>query len=273
MRRALLVGINAYPTAPLRGCLADVESVERILGSRQFDRVDCLRDQEATTAALKNALRLLLDELRPGDTAFFSYSGHGAWTRDLDGDEPDGQDEMLVPYDFAWERPATHFTDDRIARVIAAANVPAGVRIVLNLDCCHAGTMTRFMYGLRNYRTFPVPFSLQYAPARTVLGRARAGLGLGLPRRTFGTRVTAQAPGAVLLLAATRPAELAADATIAGSFHGAHTYALEQALAETPSATYRDLKIALGRFMDINGYAQTPTLYGARALRTTPFLA
>lgn len=37
---------------------------------------------------------------QPGDSLFFSFSGHGGQQRDVDGDEVDGMDETILPVDY-----------------------------------------------------------------------------------------------------------------------------------------------------------------------------
>ena len=43
--------------------------------------------------------------------------GHGGQTRDLDGDEDDGYDEVIYPADF---RKAGHIVDDEMHRILYA---------------------------------------------------------------------------------------------------------------------------------------------------------
>ena len=44
--------------------------------------------------------RWLVSGARPGDSLFFSFSGHGGQVRDVDGDEADGLDETILPEDY-----------------------------------------------------------------------------------------------------------------------------------------------------------------------------
>jgi hypothetical protein len=43
------------------------------------------------------------------------YVGHGGQTKDLDGDEEDGYDEVIYPVDF---RTAGHIVDDEMHRIM-----------------------------------------------------------------------------------------------------------------------------------------------------------
>ena len=47
--------------------------------------------------SLRNSMKWLVQDAKPGDSLLFFFAGHGGQTRDLDGDEEDGQDEHLCP--------------------------------------------------------------------------------------------------------------------------------------------------------------------------------
>ena len=80
MNRALLVGINSYPTAPLQGCVDDVQDMAGFLvescGFLDSD-IRLLVDARATTDAIRERLTWLVSGVRPGDRVLFHYSGHG----------------------------------------------------------------------------------------------------------------------------------------------------------------------------------------------------
>lgn len=145
-RRALCIGINRYPTAPLTGCLADVEAWTRVLGRLGFDDVVTLLNEHATRDAILAHLTQLVQTSRAGDVIVFQYSGHGTYVQDLDGDEADGdtpgQDEAICPVDFA---SGALVIDDDIGRVFDL--LPVGVNLTCFMDCCHSGTISRFGVG------------------------------------------------------------------------------------------------------------------------------
>jgi hypothetical protein len=66
----------------------------------------------------------------------FYYSGHGSQVTDASGDEADGWDEVLCPYD--WPK----YVSDDDFRVILAKAKP-GVTLDVIIDACHSGTGTR----------------------------------------------------------------------------------------------------------------------------------
>ena len=71
-----------------------------------------------------------------------TITGHGGQTKDLDGDEPDGYDEVIYPVDF---RQVGHITDDEMHRIMVRP-LQAGVRLTAIFDSCHSGTALDLPY-------------------------------------------------------------------------------------------------------------------------------
>ncbi|HEX8606050.1 MAG TPA: caspase family protein, partial [Pseudoduganella sp.] len=144
-RVALCVGIDTYPTAPLGGCVNDAQAWSAALGRLGF-RPSLLLNEQATRAAIVDALRGLVAGSRQGDVLVFQYAGHGTQVPDLDGDELSqdtaGQDEAMCPYDFAT---GELLIDDDLRAIFSA--VPQGVNLTCFFDCCHSGTITRMALG------------------------------------------------------------------------------------------------------------------------------
>ncbi|MFA6233844.1 MAG: caspase family protein, partial [Bacteroidota bacterium] len=81
--KALLVGINKYPGAPLSGCVNDDLDMAHFVTLAEkcgFDpkTVRLLTDERATTKEILSRLDWLVSDLAPGDRILFQYSGHGA---------------------------------------------------------------------------------------------------------------------------------------------------------------------------------------------------
>lgn len=74
--------------------------------------------------------------------ALLTCTGHGGQTKDLDGDEPDGYDEVIYPVDF---RQVGHIVDDEMHRIMVTPLQP-GVRLTAIFDSCHSGTALDLPY-------------------------------------------------------------------------------------------------------------------------------
>lgn len=141
-RRALCVGIDAYTSSPLQGCVADARAWAATLGGLGFE-TSLLLNGEASRAGILDGIERLLATSRAGDVVVVQYSGHGTHFEDLDGDEDlDGEDEALCPADMDG---GAYLVDDDLADVFA--RIPEGVNVTLFFDCCHSGTSTRFAVG------------------------------------------------------------------------------------------------------------------------------
>jgi uncharacterized caspase-like protein len=129
MRRALLVGIDDYPTAPLAGCVNDAERMAAILaahedGSPNFDcRVLTAPPEGVTRRVLRHAVEALFRE--PADVALLYFSGHGT-VNNLGG--------YLVTVDAEQYDEGMSMTD-----VLKLAQGSKAAEVVIILDCCHSG--------------------------------------------------------------------------------------------------------------------------------------
>ena len=145
MKKALLVGINNYPSAPLRGCVNDCLLMHKVLTEKyDFKNSDIklLIDSDATKTNILNYLKWLVKNSQPGDILYFHFSGHGSQVIVSDKtntSESDGLDEIICPYDLNWNDP---LRDNDLNSIIQ--KIPNGVNVLFVLDCCHSGT------GLRN---------------------------------------------------------------------------------------------------------------------------
>lgn len=116
-------------------------------GYRREDMVILTDDQQnpmsqPTKQNILRAMHWLVKDARPNDSLFFHYSGHGGQTKDLDGDEEDGYDEVIYPVDF---RQRGHITDDEMHRIMVQP-LQAGVRLTAIFDSCHSGTALDLPY-------------------------------------------------------------------------------------------------------------------------------
>lgn len=152
-KRALLVGINDYPDPQMRleGCVNDVFLVSSVLQEVGFkpDNIRVALDDRATTDGIRNRLDWLLDGVQAGssddkndgDHRVFYFSGHGAQLSGYGiGETIDRLDECLVPHDFDWSRRHA-IIDDELYELYS--QLPYSATLLMVLDCCHSGGMTR----------------------------------------------------------------------------------------------------------------------------------
>jgi metacaspase-1 len=284
MLRALLVGINAYPASPLRGCLNDCLQMQQLL--KQYygftdDSFKILFDLDATTLNIQAGLEWLAsggDD--PAAVRVFHYSGHGSYMADQNGDEPDGRDECLVPYDY---KTVGFLTDDTLKTFYD--RFPATGNLTLIMDSCHSGSVNKGLDDDVTFRFLPVSYDEQKrideartrfekdqrAYVKKELRKLRtakltdAEIDLRIDRlynrfekKRFGDIRTREAN---ILLAGCRPDQQSADARISGEFHGAFTYYLAKAVTDANGQlTYRQMVDRCGKALAANHYEQIPQL-------------
>jgi hypothetical protein len=120
----------------LNACEADAEDMASVARSKGFTVTELLT-RAATRGRLTAELARAARELRSGDILLLSYSGHGGQVPDLNGDEPDGQDETWCLYD-------GQLIDDELCA--ALAQFAKGVRVLVLSDSCHSGTVVKMAY-------------------------------------------------------------------------------------------------------------------------------
>jgi metacaspase-1 len=151
-RKALLIGINYFgQNGELRGCINDVHNMSAYLsenfGYAREDMVTLTDDQQnamgqPTKQNIIRAMRWLVQDVQPNDSLFFHYSGHGGQTKDLNGDEDDGNDEVIYPVDY---KTAGHIVDDELHSILVSP-LRAGVRLTAIFDSCHSGSALDLPY-------------------------------------------------------------------------------------------------------------------------------
>ncbi len=126
MRKALIIGINNYPTSPLRGCINDATAFGSIIetngdGSPNID-VRIVTDIQ-TKSELKGQIRELFNG--ESETALLYFSGHG-FINDLGG--------YIVTPDYS-----QHDEGVSMDEILIIANGSKAKNKVIILDCCHSG--------------------------------------------------------------------------------------------------------------------------------------
>lgn len=156
-KRASLIGISHYPqTTRNNPCTwtnihgsNDVRLLRGTLQKQGF-RITTLTNAQATASHIRRALKRLCQQAAKGDMVVIHFSGHGQPFEDLSGDEADGWDEAIVPYDAkkCYSRTYTgrcHIIDDELERYINNLRTTVGPRgfVYVVLDACHMGGASR----------------------------------------------------------------------------------------------------------------------------------
>jgi hypothetical protein len=137
---SLHIGLNRVNPAAynnwdgqLSGCINDAKAMQSIADSIGYSS-SMLTDDQATSAAVLEAIGKAAQQLESGDILLLTYSGHGGQVPDVNGDEDDGQDETLVLYD-------RMLVDDELYQMWK--QFKEGVRIFMLSDSCHSGTVAK----------------------------------------------------------------------------------------------------------------------------------
>lgn len=127
MRKALVVGLNDYPKAPLTGCVNDAISVGQVL-SKNGDGSPNFSVKYVTNVATKSKLRENIEELFKGDNdvALLYFSGHGL---------VNSTGGYIVTTDYE-----TYDEGISMDTILALANQSSARDKIIILDCCHSGS-------------------------------------------------------------------------------------------------------------------------------------
>jgi len=210
---ALCVG-NNYPntSAELFGCVNDANDWSRTL--RDAGYVVGLMT-EAAKGDVMDALTEMIANAGFGDRVVFTYSGHGTWMPDTDGDEVDGRDEAMVMADYM---EGGLLLDDELHRIFSVAKYGVG-KLILS-DSCHSGTLARVMVGATPPQMRRIPKFLSPATFTDL----DSSMVKTLERQL---KVSKPRPSASLI-SGCEDAELSYDASFSGRSRGAFThYALD----------------------------------------------
>lgn len=154
-KRAFLVGISYYPQTGeqswnnIHGA-NDVNLISNTLKSQSF-KITSLTDKAATAKNIRKGLNDFIATCKLGDMVYLHFSCHGQPFEDLDGDEEDGWDEALIPFDAkkiyvkGKYEGANHITDDELNGYLKSIRSKVGLQgfVYVIIDACHAGSSYR----------------------------------------------------------------------------------------------------------------------------------
>lgn len=247
IKHSLCVGINAYATAPLQGCVNDANDWGTLFNYSGY-RNTTLLDADATKANILDRLDYLTRTAKRGDHITFQFSGHGSWVPDSDGlsDEPDGRDEVLCAYDY---QNGGYITDDELQAV--ASRRKRGVRFTIIADSCHSGSVSRFALLTNSVPRFIRPTSFLTGLAAQRATAMIASDPITTPRHSRGA----------VLFSGCDDHEFSYDARINGRYNGAFTQAAIHCYE--PGLSYGRWHKKIREYLDFDNYPQTPQLYAS----------
>lgn len=283
---ALLVGINQYDFAPLKGCINDTLSFKAYLEKRfsngdephSLNLFSILHNEEATRDNIVAAFEGF-EKSKDGDWCIFYFSGHGSrhespeefWT------ETDSQNESLVCFDS--RRPGCRdLMDKELAFLIWEKSFGKKLNFLVITDCCHSGSNTRAFdvyeqnRGVDASHFSPLNIEEYFGYQKSIEGKScyKESIVNGKRRVTLAT-----APH--IHLAACRETQKAKELDIGGTIQGAFTYSLLRTLYESNSAaTYSELESRIKIYVNSMTTEQTPVINInnlAEGIRFTNFLS
>ena len=147
---APLIGINykADASNELHGCVNDIYAIkDYLLSKRNYSASDvvCLIEGDANRNTILLEFSQLMLKSHHASENWFHYSGHGSSTYDYSGDEVDGRDETIIPFDY---QRAGAITDDVLHSYLQY--ISNRCKAFFIMDCCHSGTIFDLQFSFEN---------------------------------------------------------------------------------------------------------------------------
>ena len=171
-KRALVVAIAEYPKHSGWNRIHadnDLKILLPTLEKQGFKKENSivLRDSQATKSNIVQALNELTKNCRKGDSVFIHFSCHGQQMEDDNGDEPDGLDEAIIPYDAKmyfgknYYEGESHLRDDELDVILLSIRkkIKDDGCLIVSLDACHSQSGSRALDDDEFVRGTPVIFS------------------------------------------------------------------------------------------------------------------
>jgi metacaspase-1 len=270
-KRALIIAIGKYQEGNGWHNLSsqtDLAMMRETLLKQGFPikNILTIKDAEATKAGIQRKIETLIEVSKLGDKIVIHFSGHGQQVTDLNGDEADGKDEALVPFDAPsdWEnrnyRYEKHIIDDEINQWIKQLRAKIGTEghLLLILDSCHSGTASRGRavargdkpaLVLKNYERSTENPQKQYSDYYEVPKTQHKALGFGK----------------FIMFTAAEAQQVNFQTTMDGKEIGSLTYAVVKSFQKiAKGASYENLFANIGDVMQEKKLNQTPTIEGDR---------
>ncbi|TFK35668.1 peptidase C14, caspase domain-containing protein [Crucibulum laeve] len=292
-KKALCIGINylgqSGDLGELKGCINDAKNIRKFLcrhfGYKKKDIVMLTDDStnemmQPTRDNILRAMQWLVQGARANDSLFFHYSGHGGQTKDLDGDEGDGYDEVIYPVDYEAK---SHIVDD-IMHDIMVKPLPPGCRLTAIFDSCHSGSALDlpYIYSTEGKVKEPNLAAEAGQGLLSAVGSYARGDMSGLFKSAMSivktatgstqkadkiAKATRTSPADVISWSGCKDSQTSADTQEAGNATGAMSFAFTSAISANSQQSYQEL---LNNIRDIlkSKYSQKPQLSSSHPMDT-----
>lgn len=210
-------GCNAVDPAKYAGwdgelyaAVSDAVANAALFAQHGFSAAACL-NEKATLATFRKYFRELATRAQPGDTVVLTFSGHGSRSQN---------------WNFPLYRESICLWDGQLADTELRAlieNFNAGVKLIIILDCCHAGGMDRGAARVEAGHR-PAESAVQMVRTRNCPRFVAAQVAPEIAAFPARGKVAAQ----VLFLTACRADEVALDGLANGAFTGSTLRSREQ---------------------------------------------
>lgn len=260
-KRALITGIGEYPVESGWHSINgdnDVPLITDVLIQKGFDSDNIVRlvNEKATKENILKKFAQLTKEARQNDIIYIHFSTHGQQMMDLNGDEEDGLDEAIIPFDARKSfikgqyEGENHLVDDELNELLTALRNKIGRSgtLLVIIDACHSGDATRGEEDENReeiVRGTPEVFQMETKAAHGYLNSELIQW---------------------VVLSATQPHQNNYEYKINGTYFGSLSYAVKLAMAElNQEANFVQLFefIQIKRKeMDVARYPQRPMIEG-----------
>lgn len=227
---ALIVGINYTGSSyALNGCVNDALSLSTFLKSTfgfNDSNIKLLTDETDEKPTKANIMKYITEYITGDfDSVWISYSGHGTYTLDKNGDENDKRDEQICPIDF---ETAGFILDDTLNDILATG-MKDDKRCFFLFDSCHSGTMVDLKYRL-------------FDGSNTIVESKK------------------EIKGNVVSISGCKDVQTSADAYIDGKWAGAMTTAFLNSASKTKNKTFNNIVKNMVLYLKNNKFSQVPLL-------------
>uniref|UniRef100_A0A6C0IH58 Peptidase C14 caspase domain-containing protein n=1 Tax=viral metagenome TaxID=1070528 RepID=A0A6C0IH58_9ZZZZ len=242
-KKSLHIGINYYETDKrLNGCVNDAHNISDFIKNNCGFRSENIRvltdEQSSTIKPTKNnileALTNLLNSSTAGDLLFFTYSGHGTSTLNVNTSQKYNQKTELVPSDYKNSSGEYLLIKDTEIKILLDTYLKSGVTLFALIDACNSGTV----------------FDLKYQ----YTGDTSSNQDTAVNTDELVTK------GQVIMISGCTDFDTSADTFINNVWEGALSWSFLDTLSNTKNISWIELLTTIRTALANNGYTQQPQL-------------